>query len=308
MAELWIWWRCLTNILLLSYFDRIIGPNLILTCPENLIEDTSIDFTKQVKTLLDSADDGFFTHYFSPEFKTANWIFTIDSSWARGRAELVMISAITSEEEPDYSLYEKILSKFVENVKGHNDIFKGFYLNYGPKEEMEEIQKNYEILKQELQKTYKILSFKKIETEGKLITFSKIKETKIINLSNEIIQKLNVLTESKEKENCFIVFRTRGKAIKFDILPVNIEKVIRLAIIFEVEIQLPILNEIGKILAEFDKKTDLIFTSGLCQEGERCIYEVYIDTDMQTLNQIIENIYMISNIIAIEVKLIALEK
>ena len=65
-------------MLILSYFDRIIGPRLFLTFPENLIEELGEDYLKQVSDLLDAPDDdGFFTHNFSPELRTANWMFSI---------------------------------------------------------------------------------------------------------------------------------------------------------------------------------------------------------------------------------------
>ena len=42
----------------------------------------------------------------------------------------------------------------------------------------------------------------------------------------------------------------------------------------------------------------------LCQEVDRCVYEVYLDTDMETLNEIINDFYKIESILSIEVKLI----
>jgi len=291
-------------MLLLSYFDRIIGPKIILTYPENLRDELDNEAIKQIRGLLDSADDGFFTHHFSVDLKTANWIFNLDSSWARGRMELGMLSILLSEEEPDYSFYEKKLSKFVGNIRQIPDIFKAFYIKMGPKEEKENIKKNFEILKEELHNLYKILSLKKIETEGQLISFSKLKESREIRLSSEIIERIGSITT--EKQNCFIVFRTQGDAIKLDVIPVKTERIIRLAIIFAEQIQLPILHKISQIITNFGDKLSLIFTSGLCQEAEKCIYEVYIDTDLDTLNHIIEEIYKITNILEIEVKLIGL--
>ncbi len=294
-------------MLILSYFDRIIGPRLLLTYPENLIEDLGEKYLKQVSDLLDTPeDDGFFTHNFSPELRTANWMFSIPSNWARGRTEILMLSSLISEEEPDYTMYEKVFSKFVERIKANHNIFKAFYRSIGPREELEEMNIKFEFIKNELDKLYKILSIKKIETEGQLISFSKLKEDRQIKLSSDIIQKIGYLTEVKN--NCFIVFRTRGNAMKLDIIPVETEKVIRLAIIFGEQVQLPVLHQIGQILASYENKVSLVFTSGLCQELDRCVYEIYINTEMSTLNEIIDEIYKINSILEIEVKLIALNK
>jgi hypothetical protein len=294
-------------MLILSYFDRIIGPRLFLTFPENLCEELGEDYLRQVSDLLDAPeDDGFFTHNFSPELKTANWMFSMPSNWARGRIELLMVSVLISEEEPDYARYEKIFSKFVERISNHPNMFKSLYVTSGPKTELEEINEKFEVLKEELYKIYKILSIRKVETEGQLISFSSLKEDKKIRLSGDIIHKLGNLNE--EKKNFFIVFRTRGKAMKLDVIPVSTEKIIRLAIIFGEQVQLPVLHQIGQILARYDNEVSLIFTSGLCVEVEKCIYEVYIDTEMPTLNKIIEEIYKIKSILEIEVKLIALKK
>jgi hypothetical protein len=265
------------------------------------------DYLKQVSDLLDAPDDdGFFTHNFSPELRTANWMFSIPSNWARGRTELMMISVLISEEEPDYIGYEKIFSKFVDKVKTHPHVFKALYLETGPKAEKEDITSEIEFFKEEIYKIYKILSVRKIETEGQLVSFTELREKKNIKLSSDILQKIGFLTQ--EKENCFIVFRTRGEAMKLDIIPVNTKKIIRLAIIFGEQVQLPVLHQIGQILARYDDNMALIFTSGLCQELDRCVYEVYVDCDMGILNQIIEEIYKINSILEIEVKLLALNK
>jgi len=265
----------------------------------------------QIKSLLDSSDNGFFTHYFSQEsqdqlksLKTANYIFTLDSSWARGRKELIMVSLLLSEEEPDYVMYEKILSEFTKKIQKYPFIYKAFYINSAPPEEKEEVMKNLEILKQELSIVYKILSVKKIETEGQLISFSRLKEQKSINLSSNIIEKLNNLTP--EKKNCFIVSRTQGSIIKIDMIPVATEKIIRLVIIFGEHLQIPVLYQIGQKISKYESKTTLVFTSGVCQEINRCLYELYLDTDMNTLNTMIEEIYTIESILSIEVKLINL--
>jgi hypothetical protein len=292
-------------MLLLSYFDRILGPTIFLTNPQNLINELREDNKDQIKSLIDSENDGFFTHTFSPELKTANWIFKLDSKWARGRFELAMISIIISEEEPDFTNYEKMLAKFVDKVHNIADVFKAFYINNSTPQEKDEIQKKYTLLKDELNNLYKILLIKKIETEGQLLSFSKLKNNKYIELSSVLINQLSDLTQ--KKQNCFIVFRTRGESIKMDLIPVETDKIFNLVVIFGEQLNLNVLQQISKVFIKYEDEISLIFTSGICQEADKCLYEVYITTEMQKLNILLEEIYRIPGIIEIDVRLLELK-
>ena len=148
-------------MLVFSYFDRIIGPRVFLTNPQNLINSLDEEYVIQIKSLMESESTGFFTHNFSSEFKTANWTFNLNSKWARGRSELAMISLIVSEEEPDYSTYESILSKFVEKLNNIPELYKAFYINSDTIDmKKEEIQSKFSLLKEELNNLYKILIIK----------------------------------------------------------------------------------------------------------------------------------------------------
>ncbi len=267
------------------------------------MNELSEEAKSQIKTLLDASDVGnFFTHYFSPELKTGSMIFNVDSKWARGRTELVMVTVLISEEDPDYSTYEKRLMKFVEKVSKIPDIYKAFYINSPPVAEKEEIERKFLNLKEELENVYKILSVKKIETEGHLLTFSKLRENPKIELSQDFVKKLSILTD--KKKNVFMVFRTRSEEIKLDIIPVKAESVFNLVIIFGEQMTINVLQQISQVFAKFEDKVTLVFTSGICQEADKCVYEVYIDTSQELLNQILESIYKIPGIIAIDVKLL----
>ncbi|TFG06855.1 MAG: hypothetical protein EU539_06530 [Promethearchaeota archaeon] len=289
-------------MLLLSYFDRIVGPLVFLTNPHNLRKNLDADHVEQIASFLNSEQDGFFTHTFSPELKTANWVFDLDSKWARGRSELALISAIVSEEEPDYAMYEQVLAKFVDKIKKIPDVYKAFYINKGPVEEKDKIQEKFSIIKEELNNLYKILVIKNVETEGQLINFERLKKEKIIGLSEGVIKKLNKLINNKQ--NCFMVFRTRGEAMKLDIIPVEADKIFNLVIMFGEQMTVSILQQISRVFSKFEDEISLIFTSGICQEVDKCLYEVFINTEMEKLNAILDEIYRISGIIEIDVKLI----
>jgi len=290
-------------MLALCYFDRILGPKVFLTNPQNFINSIKEDYINQIKSLMESESKGFFTHNFSSDFKTANWTFNLNSKWARGRSESVMISLIVSEEEPDYLAYESILSKFVEKLKNIPELYKAFYINSDTITlNKEEIQNKFTLLKEELNNLYKILIIKRIETEGQLVSFSKLKKSKVIELSSDLIQKLSKLTE--KKNHCFLVFRTRGEALKLDVIPVEADEIFNLIIMFGEQMTVSVLQEISKILSKYEDKLQLVFTTGLCYELDKCIYEVYLNIDIDTLNSLIEDLYKINGIIEMEVKLI----
>jgi len=279
---------------------------VFLTSPSTLasvMDETHLD---QVKSLLNQADQsGFFTHNFSPELKTANYSFNISSPYARGRKELLLITAIVSEEEPDYSLYEKFLSKFVEKLKSVPEIFLAFYMNSDSemKEDEEKIQEKFEILREELTNTYKILTIKPIETHGQLFSLSTLKKQKEIKLSKELLGKLDSI--SKNRRNYFMVSRIRGDAVKVDLIPIDAERVISLSIIFGEQMTISVLQQITKIFTEHN--VALIFTSGICQEVNRCIYEIFIDSDESLLKHMIDEISIISGIIEIDAKIIMIK-
>ena len=290
-------------MLVLTYFNRILGPRVFLTNPQNLINTLDEEYNKQIKSLMESESTGFFTHNFSSEFKTANWTFTLNSKWARGRSESAMISLIVSEEEPDYPTYESILSKFVEKLNSIPELYKAFYINSDTIDlKKEEVQNKFTLLKEELNNLYKILIITKIETEGQLVSFSKLKENRVIELSNNIITNLSKIIN--KKQNCFLVFRTRGEALKLDVIPVEINEVFNLVIMFGEHMTVSVLQEISKIISKFEDDLKLIFTTGICREIDKCLYEVYLDIDIDTLNSLIVDLYKINGVIRIEVKLI----
>ncbi|MGV9173483.1 MAG: hypothetical protein ACOC44_08965 [Promethearchaeia archaeon] len=295
-------------MLLLTFFNRILGPEVFLTKPESLVDDLDTKYINQIKSLLDSSKENtFFTHYFSSELNTANYTFSIESDWARGRSELAMITAIMSEEEPDYAAYQKTLSNFVNKIKNIPKIYKAFYINRGKAEQRQEIKEKYEILKEELEKIYKILSIKRIETEGHLISLERLKNQKRIELSNNLISQLGELSKNTD-ENCFLVFRSRGNVMKLDILPVEADQVIRLAIIFSQKKTVNMLQEISKVFTKHEEDLTMVFTSGMCQEVDKCMYEVYIDTPSEILKRIIDDLYQIDGILQVESKKIKLKK
>ncbi|MFX0070965.1 MAG: hypothetical protein ACFFAO_07740, partial [Candidatus Hermodarchaeota archaeon] len=103
-------------------------------------------------------------------------------------------------------------------------------------------------------------------------------------------------------------FRTRGEAMKIDLIPVETDRIFNLVIIFGEQMTINVLQQISQIFSKFENEVSLVFTSGICQEVDKCLYEIYINTEMEKLNEILDEIYKISGIIEIDVKLIELKK
>ncbi len=79
-------------MLILTYFNPIIGPDILYSVPKNITDIVSDDDINQIKRLMDAATPGFFTHAFSAELNTANYFFMVPSAWARGKQEMVMMT------------------------------------------------------------------------------------------------------------------------------------------------------------------------------------------------------------------------
>ncbi|MEJ2278728.1 MAG: hypothetical protein P8Y70_13420 [Candidatus Lokiarchaeota archaeon] len=249
-------------------------------------------------------EEGFFAHNFSPEFKTANNIFSLESEYARGGSELLMLTIIISEEEPDYTFYESILKKFITKIKDIDGVNKIFY-EKADSEGKREINKIVRKIKNELENLSQIITIKSVETEGSLIDYGNFRDNRIIKLSDRIIRQIS---NKNGRKNVFIVSRTRGEGIKIDIIPVQEDEIVRLSVIFNEKTTIRVVQEISKILAQFEEFISLVFTSGVCQEQTRCIYEVYISSAKNELEKIISEINQIPGVLSVEIKILELQE
>ncbi len=113
------------NVLILSYFDQIVGPQIFLKAPEVLPDDEM----NNIPLLMDFYEKGFFIHI-SGNLKSLNQIFVVPSNYSRGKQETLLISIIidiNSEIHPD--LAQELLEGFVEEFTKINKVYKAFYLN-----------------------------------------------------------------------------------------------------------------------------------------------------------------------------------
>lgn len=117
-------WLEAMRALILSYFDPIFGPRIILMAPTDLNKD---DFN-QIAQLMDLYKEGFFYHEFSST-KTANLSFQVPSDYARGNYELLMITLLTRDGELNPITAKEYLSKFVEQLLQIKNAYKAFYVD-----------------------------------------------------------------------------------------------------------------------------------------------------------------------------------
>jgi hypothetical protein len=109
-----------------SYFHRKIGPMTYFAYPEEALKEEE---KIRLADIMDQAfQEGFFTHKFGTLF-SMNYYFEIESQWARGNKEMLMVSVIT-DANPKSSVESLILSwcmDFATRLKSNKEVFKAFY-------------------------------------------------------------------------------------------------------------------------------------------------------------------------------------
>ncbi|MFW9937552.1 MAG: hypothetical protein ACFFD5_07875 [Candidatus Thorarchaeota archaeon] len=126
-----------------SYFDKIIGPTVFYTYPKEKLNENEACI---VANLMDQMiSEGFFTYSFNG-CNTLNYYFEIDSEWARGYKEFLMISVIFKDSIS--AEIEKVVfslcNEFSEWLKERDDIFIAFYKNYNSENQNKQITNNNE--------------------------------------------------------------------------------------------------------------------------------------------------------------------
>ncbi|MFW9865652.1 MAG: PAS domain S-box protein [Candidatus Thorarchaeota archaeon] len=114
--------------LILSRFDPLYGPRIVLKAPESL-EDKYIN---KIPSLMELPTKGVFIHIFG-KFKTANLFFRLQSPFARGGYESFLISLITeSSTKLTLILANELLAGFVQYIINLKDSYRAF--DYDPKD------------------------------------------------------------------------------------------------------------------------------------------------------------------------------
>jgi small GTP-binding protein len=108
------------------YFDKQRGPIAFDTTPKEISKDVESLLGKLFDV---SEEEGFFEHNSKlgkEPFACANYLFFMDSAWARGEREMVMLSLIV-EDNIKLEIFEDTLTKFATAMKSIKDGFKAFY-------------------------------------------------------------------------------------------------------------------------------------------------------------------------------------
>lgn len=261
-------------MLILTYFNPIIGPDILYSIPPKIETILSEEALSQIKRMMDTATPGFFAHRFSAELNTANFFFLIPSQWARGKQEMIMVTKIVEEDAPDLKAYESEFQNFISNLKNNRtSIFKAFYKKNPPLNYQNEIDEEFTYLTQEFNSLAKFFSITQAQTHGILLPKTLLRKHHALHLPGGVIRDLE--KSLGEQKNYFVVFQKRKDNFKIDIFPYAENKMIKIAVVFNGQLSPETLRQISLIFQEMNMP--FVHTSGICQQGGRCIYEVYLN-------------------------------
>lgn len=150
---------------LLSYFNNISGPRILLKAPELR---TSIHLD-HIPLLMDLYREGFFIHEYGP-IRTINLLFEIYSPLARGNVEFIMVSLICFEKQYNLSSFKEIMEFFVVELQNIPEVYKGFHCEsekFGAKEKYYEIVNLFDSFNQSLPKEKAIIK----QNANKIFTY-----------------------------------------------------------------------------------------------------------------------------------------
>jgi hypothetical protein len=109
-----------------SYFHRKIGPMVYYTYPEDALSEEE---KTRLADIMDQAfEESFFAHQFG-DLNSLNFYFEIQSEWARGNKEMLMVSVILDiAPNPGVnSAISTLCSEFATRLKNVTEIYKAFY-------------------------------------------------------------------------------------------------------------------------------------------------------------------------------------
>ena len=113
--------------LVLTYFHQIKGPSLLISYPNEILEEDIIN--RLLKFFDLEIDETFFEIVLiTKKKKLINFNFEIPSEWARGKKEYVMLSLIMKREYESESVYAFIVDSSYKILKTEN-VYKAFYKN-----------------------------------------------------------------------------------------------------------------------------------------------------------------------------------
>ncbi len=132
--------------LVLTYFHQIKGPSVLMSYPNEKLEEDIIN--RLLKFFDLEIDETFFEIVLiTKKKKIINFNFEIPSEWARGKKEFAMLSLIMKREYESESVYAFIVDSSYKILKTEN-VYKAFYKNDDFRDETDiEIDLTYEQIK-----------------------------------------------------------------------------------------------------------------------------------------------------------------
>lgn len=110
----------------ISYFHRKIGPIVYYCFPEDIL--TEEEKSRLAEFMDQIYEEGYFTHKFG-NLASMNYYFEINSEWARGNKEMLMVSFVIDKtpNQEEEAIFEKFTQDFAEKLKAQKNLFKAFY-------------------------------------------------------------------------------------------------------------------------------------------------------------------------------------
>ena len=166
--------------LLLSYFDSIIGPSLMLAIPK--LPDNAI--SDSIAKIMDSyTEETFFEYNISnTKMQSYNYIFEIPSQWARGSVESLMLS-IVHDQTVRPIIFKPLLEQLADQFKADKTLFKAFYMS-SSKYKDPEIKQKFEYVEEKIKEYYgKLVQKAEDSKSGLFLTLgiSKVGKSCILN-------------------------------------------------------------------------------------------------------------------------------
>ncbi len=242
------------------------------------MEVISPEHLAEIKSLLDTAEPGFFTHFFSVDMRTVNMVFTLPSPWARGGEEIAMLTKVIQEADPNLELYETEFSQFIIKIKSEiKDVYKVFYFRKPPKNTTrKEIKQKLEQMSYFFSDLYKTLKSIPVNTFGTLVPMNAILKEQKIEIPSRFIHDIDKELDGTEK-NFFLVYQYQDRKFKLELIPVKCRNILKISLMLGKTLNIKVVQKISNIFSQ--NKLSIIYTSGICIQSGNCIYEVYLDAE-----------------------------
>ena len=211
----------------LTFFDSKIGPMVFYSYPISNIEE---DLDEKIARLMDLfITEGFMAFSFDI-YHSLNYYFEIDSNWARGGKETLLLSAIF-EERVSIEIEKAILTLFIEFsewLKKEEDVFKGFYNKHSIYNKNQEhgdiIDENSQAVRTWVEGFYEAISevIQEKIVEENITTFIEKKDVhatlKFLSLSSITLGKLRDWYSTKFPDNNF--YKLLIKLIRYHLITI----------------------------------------------------------------------------------------